>query len=219
MIYIGYITYFFIVMSILKESINSFLKSEEVKTNKTKTKSNIFRDTLNSITTSTIEFEYNEDELLIIFKDARILSLNKMMELLQKNTNRPYEMMAYKKAWHTKMSIVLKSIINDSIINDKKLPNFNTETWSLRLYLYREAQRLLDEDAMSASFKYIIDSLSDSIVIDDKNYKFIEDDNQNVISEILPFQVKSKQYNLAIKIVKIEKKPSINSLDEFLKII
>lgn len=141
------------------------------------------------------------------------------MELLQKNTNRPYEMMAYKKAWHTKMCIVLKSIINDSIINDKKLPNFDTETWSLRLYLYREAQRLLDEDAMSASFKYIIDSLSDSIVVDDKNYKFIEDDNQNVISEILPFQVKSKQYNLAIKIVKIEKKPSINSLDEFLKII
>ena len=84
------------------------------------------------------------------------------------------------------------------------------------MILYRQSQRLIDEDSISASFKYIIDGLRNKQTINNIDYNILKDDNQFFVSSIMPIQVKNKRNVIAIKII-IDKKPkNISSLEEFI---
>ena len=122
-------------------------------------------------------------------------------------------MMQYKKIWHEKMKEVLQNIIIDSLEKQNKLPDFSS---SVKMILYRQSQRLIDEDSISASFKYIIDGLRNKQTINNIDYNILKDDNQFFVSSIMPIQVKNKRNVIAIKII-IDKKPkNISSLEEFI---
>ena len=121
--------------------------------------------------------------------------------------------MQYKKVWHEKMKEVLQKIIIDSLEKQNKLPDFSS---SVKMILYRQSQRLIDEDSISASFKYIIDGLRNKQTINNIDYNILKDDNQFFVSSIMPIQVKNKRNIIAIKII-IDKKPkNISSLEEFI---
>ena len=111
------------------------------------------------------------------------------------------------------MKEVLQNIIIDSLEKQNKLPDFSS---SVKMILYRQSQRLIDEDSISASFKYIIDGLRNKQTINNIDYNILKDDNQFFVSSIMPIQVKNKRNVIAIKII-IDKKPkNISSLEEFI---
>ena len=182
------------------------------KTNTKKTKVVDFTAIVNSIKNSHVNFIYDKNSLIIIFNDCRVLSLNQMMSYLQKKPQ-PFQMMQYKKVWHEKMKEVLQEIIIDSLEKQNKLPDFSS---SVKMILYRQSQRLIDEDSIAASFKYIIDGLRDKQTINNIDYNILKDDNQFFVSSIMPIQVKNKRNIIAIKII-IDKNPkNISSLEEFI---
>ena len=182
------------------------------KVNIKKTKVVDFTAIVKSIQNSHVNFIYDENSLIIIFNDCRVLSLNQMMSYLQKKPQ-PFQMMQYKKIWHEKMKEVLQNIIIDSLEKQNKLPDFSS---SVKMILYRQSQRLIDEDSISASFKYIIDGLRNKQTINNIDYNILKDDNQFFVSSIMPIQVKNKRNVIAIKII-IDKKPkNISSLEEFI---
>ena len=182
------------------------------KVNIKKTKVVDFTAIVKSIQNSHVNFIYDENSLIIIFNDCRVLSLNQMMSYLQKKPQ-PFQMMRYKKIWHEKMKEVLQNIIIDSLEKQNKLPDFSS---SVKMILYRQSQRLIDEDSISASFKYIIDGLRNKQTINNIDYNILKDDNQFFVSSIMPIQVKNKRNVIAIKII-IDKKPkNISSLEEFI---
>ena len=80
------------------------------KVNIKKTKVVDFTAIVKSIQNSHVNFIYDENSLIIIFNDCRVLSLNQMMSYLQKKPQ-PFQMMQYKKIWHEKMKEVLQNII------------------------------------------------------------------------------------------------------------
>ena len=112
-----------------------------------------------------------------------------------------------------KMKEVLQKIIIESLEKQNKLPDFSS---SVKMILYRQSQRLIDEDSIAASFKYIIDGLRDKQTIGNIDYNILKDDNQLFVSSIMPIQVKNKRNIIAIKII-IDKNPkNISSLEEFI---
>lgn len=170
-----------------------------------------------SINDSSVEFSYNNNQLMIILYGCSLLSLNQMMAYLQVKPQ-PFHMMRYKKIWHNKMSQIVESIVIDSISERKTLPDFHnlSENETLHLELYRQAKKMIDEDSIASSFKYIIDGLRQDVFVGGQEYRLFNDDNQQNISSIIPYQVKSNKENIiAIRIKKINNHKRIQSINDF----
>lgn len=182
-----------------------------------------FDKVVQSIKESKISFTYDESSLLIILDGARVLSVNQIYALLQKRLNNtkksiPYYIVTYKKIWSEKMNEIVENIILDSIKNNQLLPNFNKyihNGYKVKLFIYRQSTKLLDEDNIYGSFKVIIDCLRKKYNFLGIEYNFIPDDNKNFISQIEPHQVKNKQNIIAIKMVLDEENKEINNINEF----
>jgi hypothetical protein len=131
---------------------------------------------------------YSEQHFSLLFDGARLLSVNQIFAILQ---YRKYEIFGYKKAW--------QKIIKDEIEKLKDLPYF---TSSVELTLFRQSPRLVDEDALSVMFKFIIDALKT-----DKKDNFrgiIAEDNPKIVQSIKLEQEKGPNF-IGIKITDISK--------------
>ena len=122
--------------------------------------------------------EHSSTHFSILFDGARLLSVNQIFAILQ---YRKYEIFGYKKAW--------QKVIKDEIQKLKSLPYF---TDYVELTLFRQSPKLVDEDALSVMFKFIIDALKT-----DKKDNFIgiiAEDNPKIVQRIKLEQEKGANF-------------------------
>lgn len=147
---------------------------------------------------STYEYSYSDTHFSILFHNAKLLSVNQIFAILQSGK---YKIFSYKKKWH---SIIQKILYEAYIESRRKNETFPFFSENLELTLFRQAKRLVDEDAMTTMFKYILDALKkDSI----KNpYGIIADDNPKIIHRIHCYSNKGEpKIGIKIKICKDRK--------------
>ena len=172
-----------------------------------------FEAVYESIDSSRYIYQYNDNSLLIVFYGCRVLSLNQMMSYLQVKPV-PFHMMKYKSLWHSKMKTVIEDIVVNSLTNNTPLPNFSDPNKTVKLEIFRQSSKTLDEDSIASSFKYIIDSLREKHNVLGKDYQIIPDDNQQYISTIIPYQNKDKNNIIAIKLTSIDKILTVKTVEE-----
>lgn len=133
----------------------------------------------------TIEVYYDSNYISILFIGARLLSINQIFSILQ---YRKHDIFQYKTMWQR---------LIDKALNDKKnLPRFSEQC---EIVLFRQSARLVDNDALGAMFKYIIDALK--IDKDNKKpYYILTEDNPKVVSNIKFIQKKDKCNIVGIRI-------------------
>lgn len=147
----------------------------------------------------TIEVYYNQDYISILFIGARLLSINQIFSILQ---YRKHDIFQYKIMW--------QKLIDKALSDKKDLPTFNE---NCELILFRQSARLVDNDALTAMFKYIIDALK--LDKDNKKaYYVLTEDNPKVVSNIKFIQKKDKQHIVGIRIQK-DKNINDKTLEDF----
>jgi hypothetical protein len=151
----------------------------------------------------------SEDHVSLLLTGAKLLSVNQIFAILQ---YRKYEIFAYKKIWHEIIKNNLDVLAYDLKAQGKKLPYFDS---SVELTLFRQASRLVDEDAMSTMFKYIIDGLKRD---PKKNPNgILAEDNPKIVHRIVCYSEKGEPA-VGIKVKKIEeKKKEFSAQDILLK--
>lgn len=148
-----------------------------------------------------IKITYNQDYVSILFVGARLLSINQIFSILERRT---YEIFKYKKMW--------QFLVQKAIEGKEDLPWFEQDC---ELVLLRQAPRLVDNDALSTMFKYIIDALK---VDKEKNKKYfiLKEDNPIVVNNIKLIQIKSKEYVVGIRVQRNKLKNN-DSAEDFLE--
>ena len=182
-----------------------------------------FNKVCDSILNARVEYSYDEKSFLLIFHGARILSTNQIHTFLQKKSKNsvPFYIVKYKSVWEKKMERTMQQIILDHIQKNDNLPKFHLSSLSnnqkVKVFLYRQSTKLLDEDNMYGAFKFIIDCLRKKYEVPEINmsYNLLEDDNKKFISKIEPFQVKNKENVIAIKLCLDDNYRELENLDEF----
>ncbi len=157
---------------------------------------------------STVHFSSSDNHVSILFEGAKLLSVNQIFAILQ---YRKYEIFTYKKIWH---ELIKKVLDEQSILlrsENKKLPFFNE---AVEITLFRQASRLVDEDAMSTMFKYIIDGLKRDDV--DNQNGILAEDNPKIVHRIVCYSEKGEPF-VGIKVKKISEKKSAFSPNDILK--
>jgi hypothetical protein len=162
---------------------------------KTKTPNINTNDIIKSNKSAIIQTTVSDTHFSIIFDGAKLLSINQIFAILQ---YRKYEMFAYKKSWHEIIQNILFEKHTELTKQGLSLPYFND---SVELTIFRQAPRLVDEDALTTMFKYIIDALK---LDKNKNpYGILADDNPKIVHKIESYSEKGP-YCLGIKIKLIE---------------
>ncbi len=157
---------------------------------------------------STVHFSSSDNHVSILFEGAKLLSVNQIFAILQ---YRKYEIFTYKKIWH---ELIKKVLDEQSILlrsENKKLPFFNE---AVEITLFRQASRLVDEDAMSTMFKYIIDGLKRDET--DNPNGILAEDNPKIVHRIVCYSEKGEPF-VGIKVKKIIEKKSAFSPTDILK--
>lgn len=143
--------------------------------------------------TASYEFTYSKDHVSFLFKGARLLTINQIFAMLQIGKKK-FEVFNYKKSWHK----IITNILNEKNLFHKDIPFFND---SVEVTLFRQAPRLVDEDALNTMFKYIIDALKRNST--DNPYGIIAEDNPKIVHRIVS-QSEKGEYYIGIKIKRIE---------------
>lgn len=185
-----------------KESlVQNFLNTEEESKSKKQQGIDV-KTIIQEINDCKVTCEYSEDHFSLLFDGARLLSVNQIFAILQ---YRKYEIFGYKKAW--------QKVIKDELSKLKNLPYF---TNSVELTLFRQSPRLVDEDALSVMFKFIIDALKT-----DKKKSFqgiIAEDNPKIVQKIKLEQEKGPNFvGIKIKDISSEIKKEIFLPTDILK--
>lgn len=151
----------------------------------------------------------SDDHVSLLFTGAKLLSVNQIFAILQ---YRKYEIFSYKKIWHEIMKNNLDILSYDLKSQGKQLPYFDD---SVEITLFRQASRLVDEDAMSTMFKYIIDGLKRD---PQKNPNgILAEDNPKIVHRIVCYSEKGEPA-IGIKVKKLdEKKKEFSAQDILLK--
>lgn len=142
--------------------------------------------------TAEIKTSYSNEHFSLLFKGARLLTINKIFSMLQVKGPR-FELFNYKKSWH----VIISELLNEEFSKNKQLPFFDD---TVEITLFRQAPRLVDEDALSTMFKYIIDALKKS---PDNPHGIIAEDNPKIVHRIISHSEKGEYY-VGIKIRKIK---------------
>ncbi len=196
-----------------KKSKKILVKDEiEVKEEVSKKKSTgITIPEINKINKSAIcTTSVSNDHVSFLFNGAKLLSVNQILAKMQLKFGQK-QVFTYKKVWHEVIKSQLDYLFLDLKSKGQKLPFFET---SVELTLFRQASRLVDEDAMSMMFKYIIDALKRD---DEKNPNgILAEDNPKIVHRIVCFSEKGEPY-IGIKIKKIEEKKKQFSPNDILE--
>ena len=113
-----------------------------------------------------IEVEASPTHVTLLFRGARLFTLNEIYALLQ---YRSYIIFAYKKQWHALVQNGLR-------LMGRSRPHFDGPC---KLTLFRQGKKAVDRDSLMVMFKYIIDALKD-----EKNSRTLgifPDDNPDIV--------------------------------------
>lgn len=151
---------------------------------------------------SIVSYSHSDNHLAVLFDGAGLLSVNQIFAILE---FRKYEIFKYKKSWHWLVKKALDSI------SAEKGGNMIPFDGSVDLILYVRAPRLVDEDAMTTMFKYVIDGMK---VDKEKNPNgILLDDNQNFVHKIECHSEKGS-HAIGIRINRsVKKKPRFSVQD------
>lgn len=151
---------------------------------------------------SSIETSSSDNHFAVLFNGAKLLSVNQIFSILQ---YRKYEIFKYKKTWH---NLITNALFLEKEKNNQKLPFFDD---SVEIILFRQAQKLVDEDAMTTMFKFIIDGFKFHLK---KNpIGILQEDNPKIVHKISSYSEKGVPI-IGIRIQKcIDKKTSLKALD------
>ena len=176
-------------ISLQDSTSNSNIQQDEPK----KKYSNVDVKTINDINLkSHIQTSSSDIHFSAVFIGAKLLSVNQIFAILQ---YRKYEIFSYKKIWH---QLIEKSLLQEKFSNNpnQTLPFFED---SVEITLFRQAKKLVDEDAMTTMFKYIIDGLKR----DKKNpLGILKEDNPKIVHRISCYSEAGEPV-IGIKIKKI----------------
>ena len=152
---------------------------------------------------ATYECSYSPTHFSVLFKGARLLTINQIFAMLQ-ISKRKFEVFSYKKSWH----LIISNILNEKKLLNNNLPFFNN---AVEVTLFRQAPRLVDEDALTTMFKYIIDAFKQN---DENNpYGIIAEDNPKIVHRIISHSEKGEYY-IGIRITKINAQENNKYLPE-----
>lgn len=159
-------------------------------------------------TESDYEFSYSDTHFSILFHNAKLLSVNQIFAILQSGK---YKIFSYKKKWHG----IIKKILFEAMIEARnkgdKVPFF---TENAEITLFRQAKRLVDEDAMTTMFKYILDGLKKDD--EDNPHGILADDNPKIIHKIVCYSTKGEP-KVGIRIKLCEDRKDDFSAEDILK--
>lgn len=162
------------------------------------------KDSINKINKNClIEIIEKDNYCVLIFKGAKMLSLNQILALLQL-PKKKYEAFAYKKLWHELTQQAL----------EKMTSKYNFDN-GCDILVYRSAPRLVDNDSLAVMFKFIIDAVKKDKKDINKKYILTEDDPQ-FVKNIKVFQEKSKENIVAIRFQNTQNNKNI-SFNDFCK--
>ena len=103
---------------------------------------------LASLRSCSMEVEASPSHVTILFKGARLFTLNEIYALLQ---YRKYVVFDYKKQWHALVRQALASL-------GASQPHFDRPC---KITLFRQGAKPVDRDSLMVMFKYLIDALKD----------------------------------------------------------
>ena len=186
------------MIDLSQETVTPIVNAENKSKKKTThSDNNDIKTYLTKIATCSYSIEETKDSLYLEFDGLKLMPFNQLAQAIQ---YRPHMLYQYKKA--------LKSLFH-CVCVEKKIQFIVEKDESIQLLLYREAERLIDNDTMSISFKYLIDNL--------RYENIISEDNPTVIKDIQCFQNKSKTPKIAMLIKKVTQMSHLTSLEEFKK--
>lgn len=178
-----------------KPARNSFKMSEVVKDN---------QQAIVRTTVSDIHFS-------LVLDGARLLSINKIFEYLQTRVKQQ-QLFHYKKSWHKLIHKILNETQLELRSQGKALPFFED---AVEITLFRQAPRLVDEDALTTMFKYVIDALKRNEV--DNPYGILAEDNPKIVHKIECYSEKGPAcIGIRIKLIEGNRKEIYNA-DKILK--
>lgn len=174
-------------------------KIDNVESTKKQLGINVKDNIINPNYNSTIDVQYDENYISIVFFNARLLSVNQIFSILQ---YRKYDLFPYKTMW--------QDLIKKALLHKQNLPVF---TENCEIILFRQSEKLVDTDALSVMFKFIIDALKYNNKT--KNNFILSEDNPNVVNNIKIIQKKGKENIVGIR---IQRNKIINnsSIEDFL---
>lgn len=136
--------------------------------------STISKDIQNAVTLTA----FNENYFSILFPNAKLLTVNDIFTLIQ-SPKKQGVVWAYKKSWHNTIKKLLEEEKIKAEGEGKALPFFDGY---VELTLFRQAPTLVDKDALTTMFKYIIDAFK--YHPKDNPFGILAEDNPNIVCNI-----------------------------------
>ncbi len=121
---------------------------------------------------------YNDNYFGVLFPESKLLTVNDIFTLIQ-SPKKQGVVWSYKKSWHNKIRDILKAEHEKANNEGKNLPFFNEY---VELTLFRQSPTLVDKDALTTMFKYIIDAFK--YHERDNPYGILAEDNPNIVCSI-----------------------------------
>lgn len=162
-------------------------------------------NTLNN--SSSFSYSFSENHFSFVVFGARLLSVNQLFAILQ---YKKYEIFKYKKTWHIIVNKIVEQARKEAKDNSLIFPFFDEK---VELTLFRQAPKLVDEDAMTTMYKFIIDGIKED---NKKNViGLISEDNPKIVHKISCYSEKG-DYAVGFKVEKIKDKKRDLSLKDLL---
>lgn len=125
-----------------------------------------------------VHVKFNENYFSILFVNGKLLTVNDLFTLLQ-SPKKQGVVWGYKKAWHKRIRQIIENELAEAKKENKKLPYFDG---TVELTLLRQAPTLVDKDAFTTMFKYIIDGLRYHKT--ENPLGILSEDNPNIVDSI-----------------------------------
>lgn len=139
------------------------------------------KDNKNSKITTTC----SENHISLVFEGAKLLTTNQILSFLQR-PKLQNSFFTYKKSWHKIVYDTLQKMCLDLKSEGKNLPFFNE---SVEVTIFRQAPKLVDEDAISTMFKFIIDGLKKT---KENPYGVLAEDNPKIVHQVNSYSEKGE---------------------------
>ena len=183
------------------------LTDEQIKPVKKSSSLNINKITQNN-KEAIFQYTTSKEHLSLTMTGARLISVNQIFSSLQ-NPKLKLNLFSYKKTWHNLIKDNLFLIHHELIKQTKELPFFDSQ---VEIIIFRQAPRLVDEDALATMFKFIIDALKRT---KDNPYGILADDNPKIVHKITAHSDKG-DYAIGIKVKRLNNSKESFSLNNIL---
>lgn len=152
-----------------------------------------------------VSVSVSDKHLAIALDGAKLLSINQIFAFLQ-NPKLKFSFFSYKKTWHDIIGEVLNNLYIEERLKGRELPFFNS---SVELTIFRQAPKLVDEDALTTMFKFIIDALKRT---PDNPHGILAEDNPKIVHKISCYSEKGSHcVGIKVKLIEGTKKEDYNS--------